>query len=1379
MGKNNIKKIIVTGIIFIFILSFLLVNSFSNLEVFSKLKGAVSGNTVYRNWSSLTSVDNSYSYSTLVYTNKTGIYANYNYSGNEDTNKYARYQTTILNNNKPTPIFRMNSTTDSASIVITNCWYDEDGNLGHAVITATPTDLWTSNSRVTFGLRRYEKTVGTQSVPTWDENGTVVDTRAVKINEPLEFYLGSYRATASVTLTYYKTLSFLGNGSITTRYSTNDLDSKSVSKVTYSGTKATDISKVNSFYYDIDIAYTDESVSSKVFNGKEGVYPTSGVTNAYYATSGSGNLTAGSKTVNFRLSQNSNGLYIGTNSVYTEYSSGTYWMKYAVSGIWHATSTAFYTSGLSGTYTFNYSGADCNIGFIFFSPLAYTINPPKNSAPSTVYTGENWNYKISQYIPNIYLNSDVDFGSVYSNLNNAGYITSYGISDPIDSRVTYRGNATFKDSDDNSLTDYMGIHNGGGIVGTHTNGTSFTNYMSSADAYNNIYTLTIPVTVSTPTSTAYNVTNTARATSKIGSGTSKNQNSNTVTTTVKSPKVVYNCTANGGTGNTTVYHNVEDDIDLTKTCTHSTETFLGWATTSTITSPSQLISSKKIPTAAQIHNNTALETTTLYGIYTIPITVSATAQSKVYDGTSLDASESGNAKCTVTSGTLNSAHTLTCTSSGTITHAGTNTKTLGTVTIKDSGNNNVNSLYHITTANSTLTVTKRNTICTSASDSKTYDGTPLTAAGGTCDNLATGHTASFVNLGSVTHYTGTTTGNNTVNNIRIKDSSDVIVGAYGEVPTFEDYNITVVNGTLGITKRNTICTSASDSKTYDGTPLTAAGGTCDNLAPGDDATFTNTGSVINYSVSMSHNNTISKIIISNSNNQTVGNFNDTSTFDDYNITTANGNLVINKRNLIVTTSNQSKTYDGTPLEATHDCIGAGLAPGDSITCHNSGSITQVGTTPKEISVTSLKNSLDENVSINYITLIYNGTLEITNPGDATCPSILGYQGVYDGDKHSITATGASGGTVMFRLGDSGNYRAEEYEFVDAGTNRIYVMVEGDATHQSITCGYADVVITPKPITVTTSNQSKTYDGTALNATNDCVVAGLISTDSLSCSNIGVQTNPGQSVKSIDSVDIRDKDNRDIQNNYSVTKTNGTLTVYGEIEPEITKEVTSLKPYYRTGDTITYTIKVKNTSSIAITNIKVTENTNKARFIAYAGYSLLDNKTAIIDSIPAGGEATLYSTYTVLSTDSDKIVNEVEIKEASATEYYRLKEKTYKATATANLQSIITVCKSISGVALPNTFQVRITGEGNTFETYVTIKKDECKKVYVNPGSYRIREILPQEYRIVSVTGGISSNNSVLNVVQGNNYSVTFTNAFIQKAFMHSFGRIENKIEGGE
>ncbi len=104
---------------------------------------------------------------------------------------------------------------------------------------------------------------------------------------------------------------------------------------------------------------------------------------------------------------------------------------------------------------------------------------------------------------------------------------------------------------------------------------------------------------------------------------------------------------------------------------------------------------------------------------------------------------------------------------------------------------------------------------TAGSDSKVYDGTALTKDSYTSSGLASGDSIDSV----------TVTGSQTVVGSSANVPSDAVIkNAAGTVVT-GNYTISYANGTLEVTKRKVTLTSATDSKVYDGQPLTNDTGT--------------------------------------------------------------------------------------------------------------------------------------------------------------------------------------------------------------------------------------------------------------------------------------------------------------------------------------------------------------------------------------------------------------------------------------------------------------------------------------------------------------------------------------------------------------------------
>lgn len=247
-----------------------------------------------------------------------------------------------------------------------------------------------------------------------------------------------------------------------------------------------------------------------------------------------------------------------------------------------------------------------------------------------------------------------------------------------------------------------------------------------------------------------------------------------------------------------------------------------------------------------------------------------------------------------------------------------------------------------------------------------------------------------------------------------------------------------------------------------------------------------------------------------------------------------------------------------------------------------------------------------------------------------------------------------------------------------------------------------------------------------------------------------------------------------------------IIIYGEwkeqtgtFEPEITREIINKKDYYRVGDVVELKVTVTNTASFPIHSIIVKENTKNFSYKSGQGYTVVSDHVASIDTISANAKVELYATYTVKLDDKGTIENETELKGALSDNNYELLDKEYKASVSFKIQSKLKICNTVTSRYNDNVFQFLITGEENHYETWMTLEKDECETIFIDPATYQIKEIIPQEYVLKSVGGAITENDSELVVEEGHDYEIIYTNEFVKKGFLHSFGRVISKIEGGE
>ena len=131
------------------------------------------------------------------------------------------------------------------------------------------------------------------------------------------------------------------------------------------------------------------------------------------------------------------------------------------------------------------------------------------------------------------------------------------------------------------------------------------------------------------------------------------------------------------------------------------------------------------------------------------------------------------------------------------------------------------------------------------------------------------------------------------------------------------------------------------------------------------------------------------------------------------------------------------------------------------------------------------------------------------------------------------------------------------------------------------------------LSVKATDQSKTYDGTALSANNNCDVTGTLPNGhTLTCINTGSQTNAGSSAKTISSVIIKNESGVDVSASFNVYKETGTLTV-SKATPTVT--LAASKPNFTEKASVagTFTNTSSSTTVATVTSsVAVTANTAK-------------------------------------------------------------------------------------------------------------------------------------------------------------------------------------------
>ena len=447
------------------------------------------------------------------------------------------------------------------------------------------------------------------------------------------------------------------------------------------------------------------------------------------------------------------------------------------------------------------------------------------------------------------------------------------------------------------------------------------------------------------------------------------------------------------------------------------------------------------------------------------ITVTANSDSVVYNGAAQ--SVSGYTYTGLPAGYVLSG--LTATVSGTNVGTYTNKVTgIDTAKIVDANGKDVTEQFTVNTKDGLLTINKKDLTITADSASKVYDGQPLTKDTYTNTELAAGDAITSVTI------TGTQTAVGSSNNV---PSAAVIKD--GDKDVTANYNITYVNGKLTVTELEGVIVTIkenSGSYTYNGGEQSVTGyeivkiESKDNLYTKDDFKFVGTDA----------DKTVSGKDVGTYNmGLTPSDFQNTNpNFKNVTFIIENGTLVINKKDVTITSATDSKDYDGTAL--TNSTVTAeGFVAGEGATYNVTGSQTNVGTSDNTFTYTLNANTKASNYNITKV----EGTLTVS-PLDGVVVTIVGNTTTktYNGSEQSVT-----GYTVSIDSKDnlyteayftfSGDATAKgtnvgEYPMglaVDqfANTNPNFSNVKFQVTDGKLT-------ITPKAITVTADDKTKVY-----------------------------------------------------------------------------------------------------------------------------------------------------------------------------------------------------------------------------------------------------------------------------------------------------------------
>ena len=363
-----------------------------------------------------------------------------------------------------------------------------------------------------------------------------------------------------------------------------------------------------------------------------------------------------------------------------------------------------------------------------------------------------------------------------------------------------------------------------------------------------------------------------------------------------------------------------------------------------------------------------------------------------------------------------------------------------------------------------------------------------------------------------------------------------------------------------------------------------------------------------------------------------------------------GSLTISKRNVTLTSGSASKTYDGTEL--TNGTVTAeGFVEGQGATYNVTGSQTDVGTSNNTFSYTLNKGTNSNNYNITKA----EGKLTVNPVTDEVTVTITGNTGsyTYDGDSHTVTGYDVSTSNTLYTAADFEFKGKAEVTGKDVPENPEGKYLMGlkntDFENKSenfsnvtfvVTDGY--VKITPREVTLTSADLTKVYDGTPL-TNGDTPVKEEFGTEKAFPEGEGVTydfTGSQTLVGSSENTFSYKLNEGTLARNYIITSVLGTLTVTDgteddPVKPEnvVTKTHTPKDTGYNVGETVTFTVSVKNIYNVPKT-ITLTEKENVT-------FSNGENTIEFKD-VPAGKTVTAEATYTITLDDilADGFTNEV-------------------------------------------------------------------------------------------------------------------------------------------
>ena len=369
------------------------------------------------------------------------------------------------------------------------------------------------------------------------------------------------------------------------------------------------------------------------------------------------------------------------------------------------------------------------------------------------------------------------------------------------------------------------------------------------------------------------------------------------------------------------------------------------------------------------------------------------------------------------------------------------------------------------------------------------------------------------------------------------------------------------------------------------------------------------------------------------------------------------NFTINKRTLTVKAEAKSKTYGaGDPgLTYTYSNQVSGQTP------KFSGALSRAegeNVGPYAINKNTLVLVDNSPFLANNYTLSYVGTnLTITAKNASTFTATLNPTSyTYDGTEKKPSVT-VKDGENLLAVGT--DYSFVYSDNINAGTGKVTITGKGNYTGTKV----LNFTINKRAITVKASDGTKTYDGAALtNAAVTLTEGTLVSGQSLTATATGSITNVGSTANTVSSAVVK-SGTTDVSGNYTITKTNGTLTVN---KRTLTVKAEAKSKTYGAGDpglTYTYSNQVSGQTP------KFSGALSRDAGENVGTYEIKQNTLALADNSPF-----LANNYTLAYTGANLTINKAATATAAAA------DKTYNgASQTGVTGSYVSWANSTTGI----------------------------------------------------------------------------------------------------